>query len=210
MTIKEIEEIVGTLSKPSKMPCHGYSIPAIHCKIGSLLAKRKGTVCSDCYALKGRYIFPNVIKAMQKRFDSLTHPNWVGLMTELISRKEKSRVFRWHDSGDLQGFEHLANICQVGFNLPNIKFWLPTREYRIVEDYREEGGRVPDNLIIRLSAHKVDGDAPHKLAKRLGVETSEVRSKAGADMCPAPQQGNQCLDCRKCWTRGEKVTYLKH
>ena len=78
MTIKEIQERTGTLSNPSKMPCHGYSIPAIHCKIGSLLAKKRGTVCSNCYALKGRYVFPNVQAAMEKRFNAVMNsPTWV-------------------------------------------------------------------------------------------------------------------------------------
>jgi hypothetical protein len=206
MTIKQIQERTGTLSNPSKMPCHGYSIPAIHCKIGSILAKRKGTVCSNCYALKGRYVFPNVQAAMEKRFNAVMHsPTWVEDMTELINKKEKSGYFRWHDSGDLQNVEHLEKICQIARNLPHIKFWLPTREYRTVQEYK---GIIPDNLIIRLSAHKVNVDGPASLAEKLMVETSAVSTTEYN--CPAPDQGNSCGDCRKCWTKGETVTYKEH
>tara|TARA_R100001509_G_scaffold28422_1_gene14959 strand:- start:41 stop:661 length:621 start_codon:yes stop_codon:yes gene_type:complete len=206
MTIKEIQERTGTLSNPSKMPCHGYSIPAIHCKIGSLLAKKRGTVCSNCYALKGRYVFPNVQNAMEKRFNAVMHsPTWVEDMTELINKKEKSGYFRWHDSGDLQNVEHLEKICQIARNLPHIKFWLPTREYRTVQNY---SGTIPDNLIIRLSAHKVNVAPPINLAEKLLVETSAVSTEEYN--CPAPDQGNSCGDCRKCWTKGEQVTYKEH
>ena len=208
MTLKEIEKRTGTLSKPSKMPSHGYSIPAIHCKIGSLLAKKKGTVCSNCYALKGRYVFPNVQDAMQKRFKAtMNSPTWVEDMTELISRKEKSGYFRWHDSGDLQSVEHLEKICQIARNLPHIKFWLPTREYRTVQDYAETG-TIPDILIIRLSAHKVNVAPQINLAEKLLLETRAVSTLTYT--CPAPDQGNKCGACRKCWTKGEQVTYKEH
>ena len=62
---------VGGLSEPSKMPCHGYSIPANTCKLGSMLAKVKGTTCNGCYALKGRYVMPTVREALNRRFASL-------------------------------------------------------------------------------------------------------------------------------------------
>ena len=52
--------ITGGLSKPSKMPGYAYNLPATECKIGSKLVKVPGSVCHGCYALKGRYRFPNV------------------------------------------------------------------------------------------------------------------------------------------------------
>jgi len=39
LTIKEAQERVGTLSKPSKMPGFGYSTPADDCITGSKLVK---------------------------------------------------------------------------------------------------------------------------------------------------------------------------
>jgi hypothetical protein len=54
--------ITGGLSRPSKMPGYAYNLPAIHCKTGSKLAAIPGTTCHGCYALKGRYRFPNVTR----------------------------------------------------------------------------------------------------------------------------------------------------
>ena len=57
MKIKQLEKEIGTLSNPSKMPAYAWGISAKQCKVGSKLAKIKGTICNKCYALKGHYTF---------------------------------------------------------------------------------------------------------------------------------------------------------
>ena len=64
MLKKEARKITGGLSAPGKMPEGSYNLPATACQTGQLLAKVKGTPCSGCYALKGRYRFPNVKEAI--------------------------------------------------------------------------------------------------------------------------------------------------
>lgn len=208
MTIKQLESIVGSLSKPSKMPCYGYSIPAKYCKIGQKLRNIKGTVCYICYALKGRYVFASVLAAMEKRYQSLNNPDWVKSMAELINRKEKSGFFRWHDSGDLQDAKHLAQICTVARFLPHVKFWLPTREYKIVNSWIASGQGIPDNLTIRFSALRVNGSVT-KSQNPFDLPTSEASDKGFS--CPSSLQGNKCGDCRACWDKNVKIiTYKKH
>jgi len=206
---KQAEEIVGTLSKPSKMPGYSYSTPAKRCLIGAKMRKVVGSICAFCYALKGRYVFPNVQKAMEKRFASLTNDLWVDAMTYLIG-KVKNPHFRWHDSGDIQGVWHLEKIVKIAKNLPNISFWLPTREYAFVSTYIEQGGEVPSNLTIRLSALMMDGPAPVGIAQRLGLCVSGA-SKIGNFNCPSSKQGNKCGDCRACWDKNQfAINYKKH
>ena len=60
MNIKQLEKEIGTLSNPKKMPSYAWGISALHCIVGSLMAKINGTVCKKCYALKGNYSFTNV------------------------------------------------------------------------------------------------------------------------------------------------------
>ena len=67
LTEKQALAICGSLSNPSKMPGHGYALPAYRCRIGSLLQLVPKAVCYYCYALRGRYLFPAVIAAMEKR-----------------------------------------------------------------------------------------------------------------------------------------------
>ena len=182
MKIKEAKEINGGLSNPSKMPGKAYSIPASRCNVGSRLAKVKGSVCEGCYALKGMYRFGNVQDALEKRFQSLGNTAWVNSMALLISKQSKD-FFRWHDSGDIQSVSHLKKIVDVCKLTPDTKHWLPTREYKIVEQYVDQFGAIPSNLIVRLSAHKVNFPAPTKLAKRLGVQTSSVTTSKDTFTC---------------------------
>lgn len=208
MTFKEAIQLIGGLSRPSKMPCFGYSTPAVKCKMGTLLRKIKNSVCSGCYAMKGRYIFPNVQAAMSRRFDSLNHPRWVEAMTIALEKRVKNGFFRWHDSGDIQSVEHLKNIIKVALNLPHIKFWLPTREKAILEAYAKQGS-FPRNLTVRLSANSMEQRLSPAMLKSLGVVGSSVSS--GKYNCPAPSQDNFCLDCRKCWNKKiMNITYKKH
>ena len=155
MKIKDANLITGKLSNPDKMPCKAYNIPADECKVGSKLAEVKGSACYDCYAKKGRYVFPNVKSAMYRRLDSISRQNWVQAMVVLIS-KQSPNFFRWHDSGDLQSLSHLKKIVEVCEKTPSVKHWLPTREYRMVMKYLTEFGNFPKNLIVRVSIHMVD------------------------------------------------------
>lgn len=209
MKIKEIEAQIGSLSAPSKMPCFSFSIPAKRCITGMKLREVANSICSKCYALKGRYVFPNVQNALEQRFAGLSNPNWASMMVAMISKREKSGFFRWHDSGDLQSVAHLAAIVEIAKQLPSIQFWLPTREYSIVSEYMASNA-IPANLTIRLSALMFNAPAPSAIAKRLGLTTSGASS--GNDFtCPSSKQGGKCLDCRACWSKSvSNVNYKKH
>ena len=63
MKTDEAWTIVGGLSKPSKMPGWSIGLPAKECKTGAKLRKVKDSVCYDCYALKGCYVFKVVQEA---------------------------------------------------------------------------------------------------------------------------------------------------
>ena len=205
--VASLEAQCGTLSKPSKMPCHSWSLPAEKCKVGSRLHKVEGSTCEKCYALKGFYRMPSTRNAMDRRYEALQDlETWKRSITELIRLKERSGFFRWHDSGDIQSVQHLLAIFWIARQLPEIQFWLPTREYKMVQDALEMEAR-PSNLIIRLSAHLVDFPPPEKLENRLGVEPSTVSSNGGN--CPAPKQDNKCLECRACWKNGN-IEYHQH
>lgn len=217
LTTKQALKIAGSLSSPSKMPCHGYSIPARRCIAGSKLAKVQGSTCHECYALKGNYRFGNVQRALEYRFRSLKKRQWVDAMVVLINATNNP-YFRWHDSGDLQSVAHLERIAEVCRRTPRVKHWLPTREYKIVADYRAQA-EIPANLCIRLSAHMIDKPAP-----QVGLPTSTVNSTqasnplpilnsipSGTRYCPAQSQGNKCLECRACWDQSvANVSYHVH
>jgi hypothetical protein len=111
-TNEALKIIGGSLSKPSKMPGWSIGLPAKECKTGGKLQKVPGSVCFDCYALKGCYVFKVVQDAQYRRLHAIKDPQWTAAMTHLINSK-KPDVFRWHDSGDVQDLDHLNKIYEV-------------------------------------------------------------------------------------------------
>ncbi len=198
-TDEALKIIGGSLSKPSKMPGWSIGLPAKECKTGSKLRKIEGSTCYDCYALKGCYVFKVVQDAQYRRLAAIKHPQWVTAMAHLINSK-KPDVFRWHDSGDVQDLDHLQKIYSVCRLTPSKRHWLPTREAWIQKHLDSK----PENLIIRFSMPMVD-QAPAG-----SFEHYSTVVKSGAN-CPAPQQDNECRDCRNCWNSEIKnVSYGIH
>jgi hypothetical protein len=120
--------------------------------------------------------------------------------------------FRWHDSGDLQSMEHLEKIVTVAISTPNCKHWLPTREYGIVKDFISKHGKLPDNLIVRLSAMYPDKPViiPKSLQGVKNIASSNVHTiKPIGNPCEAPKQNGECKDCRACWSN-DTVSYAMH
>ena len=206
MKVIDALKITGSLSKPSKMPGWAYGLPAKECKTGGKLQKVKGSTCYGCYALKGCYVFKVVQAAQYRRLKAIDDPRWVDAMATIINSK-KSKYFRWHDSGDLQSPAHLIKIFEVCKLTPDVQHWLPTRE-AWTADYQLQ---KPENLVIRFSMPMIDQPAGGSW-----LNTSTVVSKKGAwykekNICPAPQQDNECKDCRACWDQSVKnVAYGQH
>jgi len=240
---------VGGLSNPSKMPGHSWSLPATECRIGSQLAKHAGTVCHGCYALKGAYSWSSTQTAMRRRLGilqgALADPGkrneFVSAFVRILETRhardlaarargrrpaQDGRSFRWHDSGDLQSMAHLEILAEIASQVPQVKFWLPTREAPTVRAYLETHGAFPANLIVRVSANRVDGRAPAGFATVSGVHTRKGSAPDGMLECRAyrtradgsdapdrigtPETGH-CGDCRACWDSSTPaVSYPLH
>jgi len=208
MLKKEAKQITGGLSAPSKMPGPAMNLPAPACLTGQKLVHVIGSTCEGCYALKGRYRFPNVKAALNRRLKALEHPQWVQAMIVLIKGRP---VFRWHDSGDIQSAQHLKNIFEVCKHTPDTKHWLPTREAQFLKFLDPEV--VPKNLKIVFSDHMNDqARGVSWWPYTSGVHTHDAPIYgATVKHCPAPKQGNSCQSCRHCWDRDVKrVIYGKH
>jgi hypothetical protein len=216
----------GGLSAPSKMPCHGYNLPAWECKTGSKLVKVKGSTCEGCYAMKGRYHFSNVKDSMYENFNLINKRYWKESMVLSIAmfntgKNCDSKYFRWHDSGDLQSVEHYKNIIWIAKELPDVTFWLPTREYTTVK-----GIDVPSNLIVRLSAHLINSIKEVKNKKHASIVVNMFDDAAGnlsddlahsldnkIPICHATRKesSHKCESCRACWDKDiQIVAYYKH
>jgi hypothetical protein len=197
------------------MPGYAYSIPASTCIRGAVLREIPGSVCFGCYAFKHRYTWNSVQQAMWERYVSLEHPQWVEAMVFMI-RHAGEPYFRWHDSGDLQSVEHLQNIIQIAYELPEVKFWLPTRELGIIKQAKD----IPPNLIIRYSDQMIGKQTKNSWPLKSGVSPKSFKrawnqlvreNNSKYWHCPAHLQDNKCGSCRACWDTGVKyISYLEH
>ena len=209
--VDALNEITGGLSQTTKMPERSFSTPAKHCKVGSKLREVEGSVCEKCYAMKGNYNYPNVMKAQQRRYERLNHPLWVKAMTMLIYIKVKKR-FRWFDSGDLEGVQQLRNIIDVCNGTPNVQHWLVTKEKRTVRKFLDDGGVIPDNLVIQMSGYMVNGDKVKGFDDCKQITHHLVHSdidKAQGHICPV-EDGKGFSSCEEancfaCWDRSVNV-----
>lgn len=210
-TLRDYKEYLGGLSRPSKMPGLGYSLPARYCKTGQRYRDIKGSVCSRCYAKRGNYTYNNVQSCLEQRYHALMvdPEGWRDLMIEQIgmaflhnTRKKDGQIadgnfFRWHDSGDFQGAWHVKLCNEIALALPHISFWAPTKEYHMVRVFLRDNKLAP-NFIVRCSSMMLGKPA---LCTTSQIPwTSTVDSHKG-HRCPAPKQAGQCGDCRACWDK---------
>ena len=204
-TKKKAWDIVGGLSKPSKMPCLSTGISAFECQTGSKLAKITGTPCSQCYAKQGSYtMYPAVAVAHERRLQAIDSPLWVDAMVMLLGKESH---FRWFDSGDIQSLVHLHKIVEVARKTPNCLHWLPTQERKYVESYT---GSFPSNLIIRISQVKIDSiPVPSHALSSMVTTSSTVPSHVS--LCHASKNEGKCGDCRNCWNANiQCIAYPSH
>jgi len=222
MKIKDIKIVLGgDLGQTTKMPGASFGLLTDACPTGAALQNVKGSVCEKCYAARLEKIRPNVRKGHATRTDAVKRAtrsaegmhDWITAMTDLIDHRYKDKAshecyFRWHDSGDLQDYNHLQMIVEVAKQTPKIFHWLPTKEKKLVKKFLSRHGNFPDNLIVRVSSAMID--AP-PLRNVLHTSTVHYMKDAHGHVCPAYLQGGECGECRACWSKEvANVSYKKH
>ena len=96
----------------------------------------------------------------------------------------------------------LKNIFEVCNLTPDTMHWLPTQERQFLP---LPGSSIPKNLIIRLSNAKND-TVPGQAWSHWSTVVTKPRA---GHVCPAPEQGNNCGDCRACWSKDVKEVQYK-
>jgi len=210
MNLKQAKEITGHhsgLGKPSKMPGFSTALSAARCVLGSILAGIEGTGCSNCYAARGNYLYPDVKLGHERRYQALTNPLWTDGMVKLIGHytDPNDPYFRIHDSGDFQSVDHVLMWVEVAERLPWVEFWAPSREGKMIREAFVRVAAWPVNLVIRLSATMIGGKPP-----RTDLPTSTIDAGMGHG-CPALKQDGKCGSCRACWNpKVSNIDYHKH
>ena len=209
MTKPLARAITGGLGSPSKMPGYSWGIPASTCQLGSLLAKKPGTVCSKCYALRGFYRLQSTQDRLQAALDLFDIAaetaegleRWCQAMAWLIIDSGDD-YFRWFHSGDSQSAKMCRAIYRVCDLTPRVKHWAPSRE----KDHWKAAGPPPRNLALRFSGTMIDGPPP-QWGPRL-ASTVSTGERLHGRRCPAHMQANACGDCRACWDK--RITVIEY
>ena len=213
-TLKRAKELTGggITSQNKKMPFYNYDLSAYDCIKGTALRKIKNSVCASCYATKGNFHYPSVKASHQYHLKSLDNGfQWVlGMAYQII--KTQTKYFRFHASGDLQSVDHAIQIINLAKLTPSCKYWIPTRETKILKDLKEQNISIPKNCVFRVSAPLIDGFLNSKVFKNTSAVISNKDKARNKDKnCPSLSQGGQCLDCRNCWdNRIKNINYLIH
>jgi len=125
------------------------------------------------------------------------------------TRSRRIPFFRVHDSGDMFSPQYAAMWQAVCEQLPDVRFWIPTRSY--------QGGAVRRLLPVLQTLNQLGNVAVRPSALHLNVAPPVVMGlSAGTGAaaqgynCPSSSQGGACLDCRQCWGKSTPVTYRLH
>lgn len=92
--------------------------------------------CTDCYAQKGRHVFPNVQKVMAKNWVTISFfesksdiDGAVDFLCSIIPTD--APIFRIHESGDFHSQFAVDAWTEVAKRRPNTKLWFYTRSFHL-------------------------------------------------------------------------------
>ena len=189
-------------SKMGAIP--SVSLPAcVTCNPGAPCFKK-------CYARRMSARRATVRDAYARNFDILTSDPgayWLQVKAAAIT----ARFFRYHVSGDIPNAEYFYNMVALAWELPNTNFLAFTKQYQIVNDFLNNGGRYPANMKIIFSnwgAWKCKN--PYELPQcEIIIKGSEPAP--GWKIC-----GGNCTACAcagiGCWElkNGETIAIYEH
>ena len=145
-----------------------WTLPAYKSKSGKLICPMADKCIKFCYARKGAYIWSNVNKAHEERYEFSKTDEFVPAMITEIKRKRADYV-RVHDAGDYYSQKYLAKWFEIAAALPNVRFYSYTNMVDLVQ--RAE---VPGNFDFIFSN---SGKQTNLINKRKHRHTAIFSSK---------------------------------
>lgn len=196
--------------------------PVITCRADAPCAK-----CAEqgggCYALKGHWLYTNVRNTVWNNLYAYRQNPKLFFDTITIDTALASFV-RWFSSGDIVDTEFLKGMCCVARKNKGVKYLCFTKKYELVNEFLDNGGKIPSNLKIIFSTWgNFIPENPHNLpmtyvrfsekssslSKEKKKEVIEMNSKIPESAIPCT---GACYKCQACWSlkRGQSVCFKKH
>lgn len=117
-----------------------WTLPAYKSKSGKVICPMADACVKFCYARKGAYIWSNVNKAHEERYEFSKTDDFVHAMISDIKRKRADYV-RIHDSGDYYSPTYMAKWFEIAKALPQVRFYSYTNMFDLVQK-----SYVPENF----------------------------------------------------------------
>jgi hypothetical protein len=163
-----------------------------------------------CYAAKIERIYKSAKESYQRNLSILkADPGayWIQVKASAMV----NRFFRYHVSGDIPNKEYFNNMIKLAEELPGTHFLAFTKQFNIVNEYLNNGGKIPHNLKIIFSnwgSWKCEN--PHNLPQ-CEIIFNDTKISEDWKIC----DGN-CTECAcrgiGCWEikKGETIAIYKH
>ena len=129
-----------------------FSLPAYKTITGKTVCPFAKDCIKYCYAQKGNYRYPSVVKGLNNRYNLSQTDEFIPQMNATIILERPTHV-RIHDSGDFYSPEYLNKWIQIAKDNKNVIFYAYTKSIK----FFTEGLTVPKNLkIIFSEGSKID------------------------------------------------------
>ena len=130
----------------NKMRVMNFSLPAYKTITGKTVCPFAKDCVKYCYAQKGNYTFPSVIKGLNNRYELSKTDEFVPKMNATIILERPTHV-RIHDSGDFYSPQYLNKWISIANDNKEVIFYAYTKSIKFFID----GLKLPKNLKIIFS-----------------------------------------------------------
>lgn len=195
------------LSLNSKLLFPSFDITLKSCKNNC----EYGSKTRLCYALNNPRTMIYNIKKLQNNENLLNSKHFVSVIKKeiLLSNYRKIRLF---SSGDLYKLDHLEKINQLALELPEIRFWLSTKNDNILFQYYKNKKNELKNLNIILSNLIPNSEYPEFLKTWCidhNINMSKTTIEKTLSNCHASLDKTSCGLCENCFN-GMDIVYFLH
>ena len=189
----------------------GNAIPTVN--LPPIVTCRPDAPCfKDCYARRGNFRYKNVMSSMENNL--LAYKENPQLFFTMIAKVWQNFLrTRWFAAGDIVDMDFLKGMCWVARKCPNTKILCFTKKYELINQFLDEGHKIPKNFRIVFSRWK---DFPCDNKYNL-PETWVYFPKGGKDInALIPEDAipcsGKCSKCAACWNlkKGQSVVFKKH
>jgi hypothetical protein len=189
------------------------AIPSV--SLPPIITCPRGAPCAGkCYAAKLCRIYPTVKNAYQNNLDILNN-NEYEYWLQVHRAINTSKYFRFHVSGDIPNFKYFVEMVNAAKKNPGTQILAFTKQYKIVNDYIDTFGELPDNLHLIFSRWdskwNVSINNPHDLPMSAVIFKHSPDTIEYSKIC-----GGNCTECAcrgvGCWElkKGETIAFYEH